>query len=190
MSPAAFGKPSLSKTYIGCMMRCCQMASTKQGMLLGISKQFERRLELPIVVARAAMGDLLAITPPWLCLIWYTLTPAYFFHPLLYQLTDDDVKPPSTDFYGLVGATAIIYIDHIYHVWGASFYDKALQTHDGVGDEFAAVEPISIGADQTAECLTKINECLARAIEVALVVAILAKQLGWVCVVSLALVGM
>lgn len=168
-------------------------------------RQPERRLEFPIAVARAVMYDFLAIVPPRLCLIGFIFAQPYLFHTILSLLTNDAVILTSTDCYGLVGATAIVYIGltvlrlnynqkvNRFKVMfrGASvslIYDKALQTRDGVYDESAAVTLMSTDVDQITECLTELNECWARAIEVTLGVSLLAKQLGWVCVMPLVLV--
>lgn len=168
-------------------------------------RQPERRLEFPIAVARAVIFKFLAIVPPRLCLIGFIFAQPYLFHTILSLLTNDAVALTSTDCYGLVGATAIVYIGlavlrlnynqkvNRFKVMfrGASvglIYDKALQTRDGVYDESAAVTLMSTDVDQITECLTELNECWARAIEVALGVSMLAKQLGWICVMPLALV--
>lgn len=168
-------------------------------------RQPERRLEFPIAVSRAVMFDFLAIVPPRLCLIGFIFAQPYLFHTILSLLTNDAVILTSTDCCGLVGATAIVYIGltvlrlnynqkvNRFKVMfrGASvslIYDKALQTRDGVYDESAAVTLMSTDVDQMTECLSELNECWARAIEVTLAVSMLAKQLGWVCVMPLALV--
>lgn len=169
-------------------------------------RQPERRLEFPIAVARAVLVDFLAIVPPRLCLIGFIFSQPYLFHTILSLLTDEAVAITATDCYGLVGATVIVYLGLTFlrlhynqkvnrfktMFRGASvclIYDKALQTRDGVYDESAAVTLMSTDVDQITECLTELNECWARAIEVALGVSMLAKQLGWVCVVPLALVA-
>ncbi|KAJ6788261.1 hypothetical protein PWT90_02398 [Aphanocladium album] len=168
-------------------------------------RQPERRLEFPFAVARAVLVDFLAIVPPRLCLIGFIFAQPYLFHTILSLLTNETITLTATDCYGLVGATAIVYLGltilRLHYnqkvnrfktmFRGASvglIYDKALQTRDGVYDESAAVTLMSTDVDQITECLTELNECWARAIEVALGVSMLAKQLGWVCVVPLALV--
>lgn len=166
----------------------------------------ERRLEFPIAVARAVMVDFLAIFPPRLCLIGFLFAQPYLFHTILSLLTNDAATVTPTDCYGLVGACVIVYVGlavlrlhynqkvNRFKVMFRSasvclIYDKALQTRDGVYDEAAAVTLMSTDVDQITECLTELNECWARAIEVALGVSMLAKQLGWVCVMPLALVA-
>ncbi|OAA63926.1 ABC transporter, transmembrane domain, type 1 [Cordyceps fumosorosea ARSEF 2679] len=168
-------------------------------------RQPERRLEFPIAVARAVLYDFLAIIPPRLCLIGFIFAQPYLFHTVLSLLTNTAITLTATDCYGLVGATAIVYVGltvlRLHYnqkvgrfkvmFRGASvclIYDKALQTRDGVYDESAAVTLMSTDVDQITECLTELNEYWARAIEVTLGVSMLAKQLGWVCVVPLALV--
>ncbi|TQV95962.1 ABC transporter [Cordyceps javanica] len=168
-------------------------------------RQPERRLEFPMAVARAVMYDFLAMIPPRLCLIGFIFAQPYLFHTILSLLTNDAVTPSLTSTYGLVGATLIVYmglavlrlnynqkVNRFKTMFrGASvclIYDKALQTRDGVYDESSAVTLMSTDVDQITECLTELNECWARVLEVALGLTMLARQLGWVCVVPLALV--
>lgn len=165
----------------------------------------ERRLEFALAVARAVLFDFLATMPPRLCLIGFIFAQPFLFNTILSLLTDSTRTLTATDCYGLVAATAIVYVGlavlrlhynqkvNRFKVMfrGASvclIYDKALQTRDGVYDESAAVTLMSTDVDQITECFTELNECWARSVEVILGVYLLAKQLGWVCIVPIALV--
>lgn len=168
-------------------------------------QQPERRLEFPITVARAVLWDFLAIMPPRLCLTGFIFSQPFLIHRILSLLTDKNRELTPTENYGLVAATALIYLGmtvlrlhysqnvNRFRVMfrGASvciIHEKALETRDGVYDESAAVTLMSTDVDQISECLTELNECWARVLEVILGVFMLAKQLGWVCAVPLVLV--
>lgn len=168
-------------------------------------RQPERRLEFPIAVARAVLFDFLAIMPPRLCLVGFIFSQPLLINKILALLTNTPDALTPLDCYGMVAATTLIYVGlailrlhynqkvNRFKVMfrGASvslIYDKALQVGDGVYDESAAVTLMSTDVDQITECLTELNECWARVFEVILGVYLLAKQLGWACVVPLALV--
>ncbi|TQS33708.1 hypothetical protein Golomagni_05936, partial [Golovinomyces magnicellulatus] len=70
----------------------------------------------------------------------------------------------------------------------AIIYRSALQIEDGLYDESAAVTIMSTDVDQIAASLTQVNECWARLIEVIMGTVLLARELGYICTVTIILV--
>lgn len=168
-------------------------------------KQPERRLEFPLVVCRALWRPILSIVLPRLFLIGFTFSQPFLIQRTLALLTQPVDKTSTTYGYGLIGAAGLIYIGmavlklhynqklnrFMTMFRGASvslIYNRALSIQDGLYDESAAVTLMSTDVDRITACLTELNECWARAVEVVLGVTLLALQLGWVCVVPILIV--
>lgn len=69
-------------------------------------------------------------------------------------------------------------------------YNKTLVLKDGTYDKSSAVTTL-IGADvdRIAFCLEELNECWSRLIEIGIGLPLLTRQLGWVSVIPLVVVG-
>ena len=68
-------------------------------------------------------------------------------------------------------------------------YNRVLSLQPGVYDESAAITLQSTDVDHVADCLQQLNEIWARLVEVTIGIYLLARQLGWVCVMPLVIVG-
>ena len=68
-------------------------------------------------------------------------------------------------------------------------YNRTLILHDGVYDESAAITLMSTDIDRIAISLQLLHETWPQLLEVAIGIALLARQLGWVCVFPLIVVG-
>ena len=168
-------------------------------------KRPERRFEFPWAICRALWWPLLSAVFPRLCLIGLTFTQPFLISRVL-DLLDQPGDPTSTNSgYGLIGATALIYVGlaiatlhynqklyrFITMFRGATvalIYNHALLIQDGLYDESTAITLMSTDVDRIALTLTSLNECWARLIEVAIGILLLARQLGWVCVMPVVVV--
>ena len=185
------------------------LTSDKLDAMIGIAwaqrKQPERRLEFPLVVCKALWRPMLSIVWPRLLLICFTFSQPFLIQRTLALLTQPVNETSTTYGYGLIGATGLIYagmavlklhynqkLNRFMTMFrGASvslIYKRALSIQDGLYDESAAVTLMSTDVDRITTCLTELNECWARAVEVALGIFLLALQLGWVCVVPIIIV--
>ncbi|KND90065.1 Multidrug resistance-associated protein 1 [Tolypocladium ophioglossoides CBS 100239] len=175
------------------------------GKAWGRRKQPERRLEFPLVVCRALWRPMLSIVLPRLFLIGFTFSQPFLIQRTLTLLTQPVDQSTTTYGYGLIGATGLIYVGmavlklhynqrlnrFMTMFRGASvslIYNRALLIQDGLYDESAAITLMSTDVDRITACLTELNECWARAVEVVLGFFLLALQLGWVCVVPIIIV--
>lgn len=68
-------------------------------------------------------------------------------------------------------------------------YNRTLLLKEGVYDESAAVSLMSNDVDRIAFCLTELNECWSRCIEIAIGLTLLSIQLGWVSLVPLVVIA-
>ena len=64
----------------------------------------------------------------------------------------------------------------------ALIYNRTLLLQDGVYDESAAVTLMSTDVDNISSVLVLLNECWAETLEVAIGIYLLARQIGWVCI--------
>ena len=67
-------------------------------------------------------------------------------------------------------------------------YDRTLLLQDGVYDESAAISIMGTDVDRIAGTMDVIHEVWAQLIEVALGIWLLARQIGWVCVLPIIIV--
>ncbi|KYK57921.1 hypothetical protein DCS_04934 [Drechmeria coniospora] len=165
----------------------------------------ERRLEFPLAVCRATWPHLVAIVFPRFCLIAFTFAQPFLIQRILLLITRPAGDLTDLASYALIAATFLVYVglavlgqhynqkvNRFKTIFrGASvslIYSEALRTQAGVYDDSAAVTLMSTDVDQITACLTELNECWARAIEVALGLYLLAQQLGYVCVVPVIVV--
>jgi len=71
----------------------------------------------------------------------------------------------------------------------ALIYSKTLTLDDGVYDEAAAVTLMSTDVDNITYCLELLNECWSRSIELILGSILLTRELGWVSIIPLVVIG-
>ncbi|KAL5316922.1 hypothetical protein ACEPPN_015974 [Leptodophora sp. 'Broadleaf-Isolate-01'] len=69
-------------------------------------------------------------------------------------------------------------------------YDRTLTLAKGGHEDSAAVSLMSNDVDRIAFCLAELNECWSRLIEIAIGLPLLSRQLGWVSIVPLFVVGL
>lgn len=167
--------------------------------------QPERRFEYPLAICRAFWWPLMLAAIPRLALIGFTFAQPFLITRILNLLGEDDGKTTLNAGYGLIGGAAIIYLgiaisklhyDYRFYRFltmfrGASvslLYDRTLELQDGLYDESAAVTLMSTDIDRIALCVIHLNECWARIIEVVVGMYLLARQLGWVCIIPILVV--
>lgn len=68
-------------------------------------------------------------------------------------------------------------------------YVKLLSLHEGDYEDSSAVTLMSTDVDRIAACLIDLYESWARVLEVGIGIYLLARQMGWVCVMPLITVG-
>ena len=68
-------------------------------------------------------------------------------------------------------------------------YNHTLGIQDGIYDESAAVTLMSTDVDNIANVLVSLNECWAEVIEVTIGIYLLARQVGWVSIMPIIVVG-
>ena len=71
----------------------------------------------------------------------------------------------------------------------ALIYNRTLSLQPGTYDESAAVTLQSSDVDAIVDGIDNINEIWSRLLEVVIGIFLLARQLGWVCVTPLVIVG-
>ncbi|KAH8883332.1 putative ATP-binding cassette transporter [Thozetella sp. PMI_491] len=167
----------------------------------------ERQLEFVWAVWRAFWRPMAIATIPRLVLIPIRFTRPFIISSVLTMLTEPEDQNTSIKAACLVLGTALVYIVQavigllaeqlnyrcILGARGAIIgliYDRSLKMQDGVYDHAAAVTLMSGDSDRIAQSLTLAQTLLSRFIEVALGLYLLARQLGWVCVVPITLVAM
>lgn len=155
-------------------------------------------------MCRALKGQLALVIFPRLCLIGFTFAQPFLITSMLNWL--DDPHSAINDSYGLIGATILIYLgmaistltyNHMLYRFTTVFrgaassmiYAHALRIPDGtLKDRSATITLMTTDIDRIIACLVTLNECWARAIEVAIGIALLALRIGWVCLMPLVIV--
>lgn len=165
----------------------------------------ERRFEFPLVICKALWRQLLYAAVPRVFLIGFTFAQPFLISRLLNFLAGPDDQKTANVGYGLIGATALIYLglavsslhynQNIYRFItmfrGATvscIYDHLLVLPDATYDKSGALTLMDTDVERIAQVLTELNECWARSIEVIVGVTLLALQLGWVCVLPIIVV--
>ncbi|OQE00437.1 hypothetical protein PENVUL_c052G02467 [Penicillium vulpinum] len=164
----------------------------------------ERRFEFPWQMARAFKGPLALMALPRIFLIGFTFSQPFLIASVLNWLNNS--HSASNLGYGLIGATLLIYLgmalstliyDQMLYRLVTMFrgaassmiYDHALQIPDGtLEDRSATVTLMTTDVDRIIASLITLNEFWARTIEVGIGIALLALQLGWVCLMPLIIV--
>lgn len=171
----------------------------------GARRKPERRFEFPIVICKALWKQLLYAALPRVFLIGFTFAQPFLISRLLNFLAGPDDQKTASIGYGLIGATALIYLglaisslhynQNIYRFItmfrGATvscIYDHLLLLPDDTIDKSGAVTLMDTDVERIAQCLTELNEIWARTIEVIVGITLLAIQLGWVCVLPIIVV--
>jgi len=162
----------------------------------------ERRFEYPLTISRALWWPILQIVIPRLFLIGFTFAQPFLITSALNLLLQPATELTRDQGYGLIGATALVYIglaismllfEHrlyraITMFRGATvllIHQHTLEIQDGAYDSSAAITLMSTDTDNVIKAIERVNEVWARAIEVAVGIYLLARQLGWPCVVPL-----
>ena len=167
----------------------------------------EHRFEFPWAACKALWRPFLLAAFPRVCLIGFTFAQPFLISRVLHLLaqSDPDSREAANDGYGLIGATALIYLglavstlhynQALYRFLtmfrGATValvYEHMLVLPVGVYDESAALTLMGTDVDRIVLCIANLNECWARVIEVAVGIALLAMQLGWICVMPVIVV--
>lgn len=165
----------------------------------------ERRFEYPLAICRAFWWPLMLAAIPRTALIGFTFAQPFLISRTLNLLSEKNGEMSLNVGYGLIGAAALIYLgiaitklhyDYRFYRFltmfrGASvslIYDRTLELQDGLYDESAAVTLMSTDIDRIALCVIHLNECWARSIEVIVGMYLLARQLGWVCIMPILVV--
>ncbi|KAH7319081.1 putative ATP-binding cassette transporter [Rhexocercosporidium sp. MPI-PUGE-AT-0058] len=156
-------------------------------------KKPEGRLALPRAILRLLWWSLIMAIIPRLCLIGFNFAQPFLITAAL-SLVSEPVNPSTrNEGYGLIGATALIYLGiaittlHYNHNMyrlitrfrGAMvvlIYNHTLGIQDGLYDESAAVTLMSTDVDNIANILVSLNECWAEVIEVTIGIYLLAQQ--------------
>jgi ATP-binding cassette subfamily C (CFTR/MRP) protein 1 len=162
----------------------------------------ERRFEYPLVVCRALWWPILQIIIPRLFLVGFTFAQPFLITSALDLLIQPHNQVTRDQGYGLIGATALVYVglavstllfEHCLYraitmFRGATvllIHQHTLEIRDGAYDASAAITLMSTDTDSVIKATERVNEVWARAIEVAVGIYLLARQLGWPCVVPL-----
>ncbi len=166
----------------------------------------ERRVELAWALCRALWWPLLQAVPPRLCNVALTMTQPFLISSVLSLVSEPDGdRATANKGYGLIGATALIYLGlavsdlHYSQVMNrcitmsrgalvALIYDRALQVPDGLYDEATAVTLMSSDTTLIAQSLATLHDVWALTIQVAIGLFLLARQVGWVCVMPVVVV--
>lgn len=166
----------------------------------------ERRFEYLLAVSRILWWPFLQAAIPRLFLIGFTFAQPFLITSAVGLLaSNEDDKAADQTGYGLLGATALIYMGiaiskllsahRIYRTItmfrGATvslIYSRALQIQDGLYDESASITLMSTDTDRVSLAIYNLNEVWARGIEVGVAIFLLARQLGWVAVIPLVIV--
>ncbi|KAE8352610.1 putative ATP-binding cassette transporter [Aspergillus coremiiformis] len=165
-----------------------------------------RRFEFPLKMCQALWKPLFLAIFPRICLIGFTFAQPFLIASILNWLNDVQSPRASSTGRGLIGATVLVYLgiaistlhhNHLLYRFITMFrgaassliYQHMLQIPDGgFEDRLAAITLMTTDIDRISACLVDLNECWARAIEVAVGIAILTHSLGWVSVMPVILV--
>ncbi|KAI0136261.1 putative ATP-binding cassette transporter [Xylariales sp. AK1849] len=165
----------------------------------------ERRFEFVWVICKTLWKPLLLTTLPRICRIGFTFAQPFLISRLLDLLIQPDDQMTHDQGYGLVGATALVYLGlaitnlqyqlknsrFLTMFRGASItliYNHALLIRDDLYDESAAVTLMGTDVARVISCIEDFNECWARLAETVIGMVLLALQLGWPCVIPIIVV--
>ncbi|EED13629.1 ATP-binding cassette transporter, putative [Talaromyces stipitatus ATCC 10500] len=164
----------------------------------------ERSFEFPWKMCQAMRWSLASTVFPRLCLIGFTFSQPFLISAILKWVQQEDTN--KNEGYGLIGATFLVYLglaistilyNHKLYRFITMFrgatvsliYRHALLLQDNdLPDRSTAITLMGSDVDRISACLVNLNECWARSIEVVIGIIILAYQIGWVCVMPIAVV--
>ncbi|KAH8879372.1 ABC transporter [Thozetella sp. PMI_491] len=169
-------------------------------------QQPERRFELIWILSRALWRPLLRAVLPRLCVVALTFTQPFLIASVLQLVTGPDGELTASEAYGLTAATGVIYIsmavfDLHYRqsltrcltmargALVALIYDRALTIPDGLYDEATAVTLMSSDTALITGSLENVHNIWAYLVQVGVGLFLLARQMGWVCIMPLAVVA-
>lgn len=171
-------------------------------------KRPESRFEFVWVIIKVLRWQLLSVAVPRLCRIGFSFAQPFLIYRAVSLLLQPDGEMTKNEGYGLIGATALVYlglaISNLHYemkntqfltmLRGAAvtlIYNQALLCQGDAQDASAAVTLMGTDVARIAATIRNLNECWARLIEVVIAVTLLAMQLGWVCIIPvLVVVGM
>jgi len=162
----------------------------------------ERRLEFAWALLQATWLPNAHVVFPTLCNTAFNFCQPFLISSLLSLISQPDDGLSASKGYGLIGATALIYLGRAISSLHTSLntsrasvmsrgatislvYDRALEIHQGVYDDAAAVTLMSTDASRAANAFSTVLDISVRVIEVGLGLFLLARQVGWICVVPL-----
>lgn len=165
----------------------------------------ERRAEFPWAICRALWWPIAQAAIPRIFLILFTFAQPLLISGALYLLSHPRDQMSGVLGQALVGATVLLYIglavsrllyEHrlyraVTMARGATvslIYSRALLIRDGLYDEAASITLMSTDTDRVVAVLESLFELWARAIELVVGIYLLARQLGWVCVMPLVVI--
>ncbi|OBT61047.1 hypothetical protein VE03_09160 [Pseudogymnoascus sp. 23342-1-I1] len=162
---------------------------------------------LAIATFRCFWASLLTAVVPRLCLIGFNYSQPFLINRVIDFVGETGNKSSANNGYGLIGATALIYIGiaistAIYKhktyrvitmIRGALVsivYSKTLIIQDGAFDNAAALTLMSTDVDRIASSLQTVHEIWANVIELSIAIYLLQRQVGVASVVTVGLVIM
>ncbi|KFY37136.1 hypothetical protein V494_04888 [Pseudogymnoascus sp. VKM F-4513 (FW-928)] len=162
---------------------------------------------LAIATFRCFRTSLLAAVVPRLCLIGFNYSQPFLINRVIDFVGETGNTSLANNGYGLIGATALIYIGiaistAIYKhktyrvitmIRGALVsivYSKTLIIQDGAFDNAAALTLMSTDVDRIASSLQTVHEIWANVIELSIAIYLLQRQVGVATVVTVGLVIM
>jgi ATP-binding cassette, subfamily C (CFTR/MRP), member 1 len=154
---------------------------------------------------KAFRKPLAAMVFPRICLIGLNFAQPFLISRLLNLFRDPDSINNRNIGYGLIGATGAIYLGiAVLNGWYkhqlfrcitsfrgamiAFIFDRALHLPDGVYNESKAVSLMGTDTDRICVSIERVHEVWAQLLEVLIGVSLLGLQLGWICVLPVAIV--
>jgi ATP-binding cassette, subfamily C (CFTR/MRP), member 1 len=154
---------------------------------------------------KAFRKPLAAMVFPRICLIGLNFAQPFLISRLLNLLRDPDSMNNRNIGYGLIGATGAIYLGiAVLNGWYkhqlfrcitsfrgamiAFIFNRALHLPDGVYNESKAVSLMGTDIDRICVSIERVHEVWAQLLEVLIGVSLLGLQLGWICVLPVAIV--
>ncbi|MCJ1377074.1 hypothetical protein MMC17_000164 [Xylographa soralifera] len=186
------------------------LASENLGAALQKSWDTRSRPEGPrslvFAVCRTFRWTLLLMIFPRLFFIGFNYAQPFLITSLLDLIGQPDDTTTQSKGYGLIGAAALIYIgiavsNGLYKYQLFRFitmfrsamitviFDRTLSLQDGVYNESSAVSLMGTDTERICLSIEKVHEVWAQLFEVVIGIALLGRQLGWVCIWPLVVVA-
>ncbi|KFY10231.1 hypothetical protein V491_07753 [Pseudogymnoascus sp. VKM F-3775] len=162
---------------------------------------------LAMATLRSFWTSLLAAVVPRLCLIGFNYSQPFLINRVIDFIGETGDTSSANNGYGLIGATALIYIGiaistaiykhktyrvitMIRSALVSIVYSKTLIIEDGAFDNAAALTLMSTDVDRIASSLQTVHEIWANVIELSIAIYLLQRQVGVATVVTVGLVIM